>query len=144
MTNDNLFRHEQSELLICAIWNFDLNVNIILKNLRWFLLNRSGKAFGDFSLFSAALFWYYSPTFQTVLFMSSIALFWWLWPHFLRLKLSPGAIIAANIGQPMVNLKLWLSKSSSSHRQLHGGRGLISQSLACESHTLPLGYHATI
>ena len=43
----------------------------------------------------------------------------------------------------MVNLKLWLSKSSSLHRQLHGGRGLNSQSLACESHTLPLGYHAT-
>ena len=53
-------------------------------------------------------------------------------------------IIAANIGQAMVNLKLWVSKSSSVHRQLHGGRGLNSQSLACESHTLPLGYQATI
>ena len=42
----------------------------------------------------------------------------------------------------MVNLKLWLSKSSSLHRQLHGGRGLNSQSLACESHTSTLGYHA--
>ena len=45
---------------------------------------------------------------------------------FLRLKLSRGTIIAANIGQAMVNLKLWLSNSSSSHRQLHGGRGLNS------------------
>ena len=61
---------------------------------------------------------------------------------FLRLKLSRGTIIAANIGQAMVNLKLWLSKSSSSHSQLHGGRGLNSQSLVCEPHTLPLGYHA--
>ena len=68
--------------------------------------------------------------------------FWWLWPLFLRLKLSRGTIIAANIGQAMVNLELWLSKSSSFHRQPHGGRGLISQSLACESHTLPLGHHA--
>ena len=62
---------------------------------------------------------------------------------FLRLRLSRGTIIAANIGQAMVNLELWLSKSSSLHRQPHGGRGLISQSLACESHTLPLGHHAT-
>ena len=62
--------------------------------------------------------------------------------HFLCLKLSYGTIVAANIGQAMVNLKLWLRKSSSSHRQLHGGRGLSSQSLACEPHTLPLGYHA--
>ena len=76
--------------------------------------------------------------------MSSIALFWCLWPLFLRLKLSRGTIIAANIGQAMVNLMLWLSKSSSLHRQLHGGRGLNSQSLACESHTLPLGYHAIL
>ena len=65
--------------------------------------------------------------------MSSIALFWWLWPIFLRLKLLRGTIIAANIGQAMVNLKLWLSKSSSLNRQLHGGRGLNS-----------LGYHAPI
>ena len=49
----------------------------------------------------------------------------------------------ANIGQAIVNLKLWLSKSSSSHRQLHGGRGFNAQSLPCESHTLPLGYHPT-
>ena len=34
--------------------------------------------------------------------------------HFLRLRLSRGTIIASNIGQAMVNLKLWLSKSSSS------------------------------
>ena len=60
----------------------------------------------------------------------------------MRLKLSRGTIIAANIGQATVNLKLWLSKSSSSHRQLHGCRGLNSQSLVCEPHTLPLGYHA--
>ena len=63
---------------------------------------------------------------------------------FLRLKLSRGTIIAANIGQAMANLKLWLSKSASSHRQLHRGRRLNSQSLACESHTVTLGYHATI
>ena len=44
----------------------------------------------------------------------------------------------------MVNLKLWLSKSSSSHRQLHGDRGLNFQSLVCEPHTLPLGYHACL
>ena len=84
------------------------------------------------------------PTFQTGLFMSSIALFFGDYSHFfLRLKLSRGTIIAANIGQAMVNLKLYLSKSSSSHRQLHGGRALNSQSLTCEPHTLPLGYHAT-
>ena len=59
---------------------------------------------------------------------------------FLRLKLSRGTIIAAKIGQATVNLKLWLSKSSSSHRQLHGGRELNYQSLACESRTLPIGY----
>ena len=35
---------------------------------------------------------------------------------FLRHKLSRGTIIAANIGQAMVNLELWLSKSSSLHR----------------------------
>ena len=58
------------------------------------------------------------------------------WPLFLRLKLSRGTIITANIGQALVNLKQWLRKSSSLHRQLHGGRGLNSQSLACESHTL--------
>ena len=75
--------------------------------------------------------------------MSSIALFLVTIATFLRLKLSRGTIIAANIGQAMVNLKLWLSKSSSSDRQLHGGRGLNSQSLVCEPHTLPLGYHAT-
>ena len=46
------------------------------------------------------------------------ALFWRLWPLFLRLRLSRGTIIAANIGQAMVNLKLWLIKSSSLHRQL--------------------------
>ena len=63
---------------------------------------------------------------------------------FLRPKLSRGTIIAANIGQAIVNLKLWLSMSSSSHRQLHGGSGLNSLSLACEPHTLPLGYHVKI
>ena len=51
----------------------------------------------------------------------------------LRLKLSRVTIIAGNIGQAMVNMKLWLSKSSSSQRPLHGGRGLNSESLACES-----------
>ena len=83
------------------------------------------------------------PTFQTVLLMSSIALFLLTLVTFLRLKLSRVTIIAANIGKAMVKLKLWLSKSSSLHIQLHGSRGLISQSLACESHTLPLRYHAT-
>ena len=37
---------------------------------------------------------------------------------FLRLRLSRGTIIAAKISQAMVNLKLWLSKSSSSHLTL--------------------------
>ena len=75
--------------------------------------------------------------------MSTIALFLVTLVIFLRLKLSSrGTIIAANIGQAIVNLKLWLSKSSSLHRQLHGGMELNSQSLACEPNTLPLGYHA--
>ena len=84
------------------------------------------------------------PTFQTILSMSSIALFLVTMATFLRLKLSRCTIIAANNCQAMVNLNLWLSKSSSLRRQLHGGRGLNSESLACETHTLPLGCHATI
>ena len=75
--------------------------------------------------------------------MSKIALFLVTIATFLRLKLLRGTIIAAKSGQAIVNLKLWLRKSASSHRQLHEGRGLNSQSLASEPHTLPLGYHAT-
>ena len=89
---------------------------------------------------SRLFFFLLFPLFQTVLFKCSIAFLVTL-ATFFCLKLSRGDIIAANIGQAMVNLKLWISKSSS-HRQLHGGRGLNSQFLVCESHTLPLGYHA--
>ena len=49
--------------------------------------------------------------------MSIIALFLVTMANFLRLKLSRGTTIAANIGQAMVNLKLWLSKSSSIYDQ---------------------------
>ena len=74
--------------------------------------------------------------------MSIIALLLLTMATFFASETFTCTIIAANSGQAMVNLKLWLSKSSSLHRQLHGGRGLNSQSLACESHPLPLGYHA--
>ena len=62
---------------------------------------------------------------------------------FLRLKLLRGTVIAAKIGQGMVNMKLWLTESSSSHRQLHGSRRSNYRSLVCQSHTLLFVYHAT-
>ena len=96
------------------------------------------------SMFSAALF-LIIPHISDCSFYGQHCSFFGDFSHFfLPLSLSRGTIIAANIDQAMINLKLWLSKSSSLHRKLHGGRGLNSQSLACEPHTLPLGYHATI
>ena len=68
------------------------------------------------------------PTFQTDLFYEQHCSVFGDYSHFcLRLKLSRGTIIAANIGQAMVNLKLWLSKSSSSHRQLEQFKTLRGQ-----------------
>ena len=93
---------------------------------------------------SQLTFFNYSPHLRLFIWWAWMLFFWWLWPLFLSLRLSRGTIIAANIGQAMVKLKLWLSKSSSLHRKLHGGRGLNSQSLSCESHTFSLGYHAKL
>ena len=43
--------------------------------------------------------------------------------------------------QPTLVRLCW-SKSSSSHRQIHWGRGPNYRSLVCDKHTLPLDYHA--
>ena len=110
-----------------------------------FLRNRSGAALGFQSALTVAcsqLSFFFIPHISDCSFSEHEGSFLVTMAETLRLRLSRGTIIAANIGQAMVNLKLWLSKSLSLHRQLHRGRGLNSQSLACESHTLPLGYHA--
>ena len=107
-----------------------------------FLCNCIGTALGfvfiNTSLFSAVIFFYYTPTSQTS-FCEHECYFWGLW----RLKLSRGIVIEAKSSQAMVNLKLWLSKNSSSHRHLLGDRQANYQSLACQSPTFALGYHAT-
>ena len=59
------------------------------------------------SLFSAALF-LIIPHISDCSFYEQHCSFLVTLATFLRLKLSRGTIIAANIGQAMVNLKLWL------------------------------------
>ena len=97
----------------------------------WFLRNRRGKPLSHSGLFSSVFFSYYSPHFR-LLFLWAELLFLVTIATFLCLK--RGTIIADNIGQAMVNLKLWLRKGSSSQRRLHEGRGLDAQSLACEAY----------
>ena len=85
--------------------------------------NLSGTALGDFGLFSAALF-LIIPHISDCSSFEQHCSFLVTMVTFLRLKLICGTIIAANIGQGMVNPQLWLSKSSSSHR--HVGKRLTS------------------
>ena len=75
--------------------------------------------------------------------MSSIAIFADNRHFSLFRKLLHGTIIAAKIGQAIANMKLWLSKNSTSHRQLLAGRCLNGQHLAFKLLILPLGYHAS-
>ena len=127
--------------MICMSMEKNLDMSALKSGHNyWFLRNCS--VFNLNALFSAAYFRIF-PRISYSSFYERHCSFLVIMVTFLRLKLSCGTIIAANIGQAMVNLKLWLGKGRSLHREFHGGRGLNSQSLACESHTLPFGYHAT-
>ena len=109
-----------------------------------FLRNRIGTDLGLQYPVIGSPFSYYSPHFRLIFLWAAFLFLLVTLSTFLHVKLSRGTIIAANIGQALVNLKLWLSTRSSSYRQLHGGRGSNSQSVACQPHTLPLEYHVRI